>query len=244
MSWVGLLSYFGNSFFTPMPEPLKAPQLGQIVWTPVPNLDVHPNVIEAVRQGTGHTSATARWVPLTDNHFRARDGKQLPILSFNLGETEEMIAYKAKRRPTVVVGRGATHLGGFSERPPSHHEEERLVVAPIYGIRSEGDTRGFSEAMNLRVRHLLYKQYFLFAAWRETRTGVRSGGSLEAGIIRFDRLQFVTPSAPSYRAVSLRLADDVLALMHAMLWLYLHAQPTDGLREMRDVLADLMPKNA
>jgi hypothetical protein len=235
---VSLLSYFDSNYFTTLAEPLKGLQLGQLVFVPVPNLDVHPNVIEATRDGTSHKAATARWTTLSDRHFTRRDGKELPILYFNLGATEEVVAYKAKRRPAVVVGMGSTLIGGIPGLPP-HQEEGRVVVAPIYGIRSAEDPKGFSERLSDRIAHLLYQQYFPLAAWRENRSDCTFGGSLDAGVVRFDRLQFVTPHAPSCRPRSIRVTDDVLALMHGMLWLYLHAQPTEGLDEMRRFLAEL-----
>jgi len=33
-------------------------------------------------------------------------------------------------------------------------------------------------------------------------------------------------------------------LMHGMLWVYLHAEPIDELREMQEVLADMLPDAA
>ena len=243
---MGLLQYFGSKFYTPL-DKIGTPVLGQLAWVPVPNLNPHPFVVEGQRvQDTSHQVARARWVPLNDNHFRRREHKQLPILNFNLGETEEMIAFKAKRRPALVVGTGATLLGMPGEIMKAHHEENRLVVAPVYGVRSENDLSGFSSIMMARVRHLLYRQYVPLAAWRETRASKTHDGacSLEEGIVRFDRLQFVTPSPPGCKLVPLRVSDDVLALLHAMLWTYLHAPPSDALKEMREVLASCLPDEA
>lgn len=241
---VGVLEYFGSKFYEPLPQ-IKAPALGQIVWTPVPSLMQHPWVIEGQRSvDTSHAVARAKWSSMTDSHFRRRDFKDLPILYFNLGETEELIAQKAKLRPGVVVGLNATVLGGLKNAPP-HHEENRLVVAPVYDLASDDDPKGFSRVMAQRVRHLLYKQYFPIGEWRESRSpkDVPDCCSLRAGILRFDRLQFVTPSRPGCRLVPLKVADDVVALMHNMLWAYLHGTMSEPAAELRSMLIEMMPKD-
>jgi hypothetical protein len=243
---VGLVSYFGGKFFTPL-DKSSGPVLGQIAWVPVPNLNPQPMVVEAERTSdTSHQQVRARFVTLNDNHFTRRDLKELPILNFKLGETEEMIAFKAKRRPGIIVGVGATVLGGLDAHARAHHEEGRIVVAPAYGVRSEDDPSGFSSVMAARVRHLLYRQYFPLAEWKETRSSrtVPGACSLQEGIVRFDRIQFVSPSPPGCRFAPVRLADDVLVLLHAMLWAYLHAEPSKALVEMREILADCLPDEA
>lgn len=239
---MGLIEYFDGKFYSAMKEPLGRPVVGQLVWVPVPQLDPSPNVIEAVRGRPGHADATCRWAPMTADHFRKRDDKDLPILHLGLSETEELLAFKAKKRPAVVLGTQADILGGLV-KAPSHHEEDRVVVAPVYGIANEYDRKGFSPMLARRVRHLLYKQYFPLAAWKETRTRREcpSGTSLEAGIVRFDRLQFVLPRQPGCSLVPLRVADEPLMFMHALLWCYLHAAPLQSLAEMRAFLAELMP---
>lgn len=243
---MGLLQYVGSSYYTQL-DSTDGPLLGQIVWTPVPNLTPHTSVVEAERTtATSHAQVRARFVTLNDTHFKPRDPKALPILNFRLGETEEMIAFKAKRRPAVIVGDHATVLGGPDEHRKPHHEENRIVVAPIYGLRSEDDTSGFSSIMAARVRHLMYRQYFPLAEWKETRTRKTHPDAccLQEGIIRLDRLQFVTPSPPGCRLVPLRLSDNVFPLLHAMIWAYFHAEPSKNLVELREVLASCLPNEA
>jgi hypothetical protein len=53
--------------------------------------------------------------------------KSLPILNLHLGETEGLLAYKAKKRPVVIVGTRATSLGGIDKEAKPHHEETRIV---------------------------------------------------------------------------------------------------------------------
>ncbi len=242
---MGVISYFGKNFYEPL-DRVGTPVLGQLLWIPAPQLNPHPYVIEAERtQSTSHASAQARWTTMTDKHFTRRADKALPILGLKLNETEEVIAYKAKRRPAVVVGTRATVFGHRSELDKPHHEENRIVVAPIYGVRTEDDPHGFSSVMASRVRHLLYTQYFPAAEWRESRSPAPPGSlSLEEGIIRFDRLQFASPFPPSCRLVPLRIADDAFALLQSLLWVYLHAEPSETLREMRDVFESYLPDEA
>src|SRR2546428_8825899 len=95
----------------------------------------------------------------------------------------------------------------------------------------------------LPLPHLLYRQYFPIAAWQETRN-IRGGSSFREGIARFDRLQFLLPNPPGLDLAPVKLAPDALMLMHAMLWVYLHAEPIAELREMQDVLSGFLPEEA
>lgn len=240
---MGLVQYFGGSFYAPLAN-AKELVLGQFVWCPAPALLPDPYVLEAERPiKTSHAIATARYTPMTDAHFKKREQKELPILNLRLGETDEIIAYKAKLRPGIVVGLGANMLGGAAV-VAKHHEENRAVVAPVYDVRTEDDPHGFSPEMSARVRHLMYKQYFPVAPYTERRLprDVIGGVSLREGVARFDRLQFVAQKKPGCVPIPLRLSDDVLALLHAQLWTYLHAEPLQPLEEMRSVLLELAPK--
>src|ERR1700678_2268918 len=213
-------------FFAPL-SASDRPHLGQIAWAPVPNLESHPHVLEAEREDDrSHEKALARWVKMDDRHFKHRPSKSLPILSFHLGETEELLCFKAKKRPVVIVGRMSSVLGNIDTTARPHHEEDRIVVAPIYGLRSEDDSNGFGPVMDVRVRHLLYKQYFPIAQWKEKRS-IPGGCSICPGISRFDRLQFLFPSQPGVSLVPVKLSDDAFRVMHYMLWTYLHAPPAE-----------------
>jgi len=241
---MGLLDDIGNEYFQPL-DRIGRPELGQMGWAPTPNLQPQPFVIEAERvDPASHSEARARWVPLTDQHITRRATKGLPILNLNVGETEELLGFKAKKRPVVVIGTAASLLGSLGpEAAKRHHEEDRIVLAPVYDLASEDDPYGFGSVVATRVRHLLYKQYFPIAAWQETRN-IRGGSSFREGIARFDRLQFLLPNPPGLELAPVKLAPDVLMLMHGMLWVYLHAEPIDELREMQEVLADMLPDAA
>jgi hypothetical protein len=238
---MGLIAYFGDNFFEPLAA-VGAPEIGQIGWAPVPFLQPQPNVIEVERIESGsHDPVRAKFVPLRDLHFTKKSPKGLPILNIHLGETEELLAYKAKKRPVVVVGTRSTVLGSLGQEAKPHHEESRTVVAPIYGLATEDDPRGFGSILSTRVRHLLYLQFFPFAEWRETRHDLKGASWFNEGIIRFDRLQFLLPSAPGLQLAPVRMAPEVRGLIHNVLWAYLHAEPSPELIEMREVLRSVLP---
>lgn len=218
------------------------------MWTVVPHLLDHPHVIEARRASDlTHGSAVARFVKMSDEHFTKREQKDLPILNLRLGETEEVIAYKAKRRPAVVVAMNATTIG---DQKVAHHEENRCVVVPAYGLQSEDDPSGFSGVMATRVRHLVYRQYFPFGEWQErrTRADCPNGSSLTEGIIRLDRLQLVSPSPPGCMLVAVKIANEPFKLLQAWLWSYLHAAKDTGvwedLESLRELFSESMPDEA
>jgi|HubBroStandDraft_6_1064221.scaffolds.fasta_scaffold380453_2 hypothetical protein len=240
---MGLLTLMSSQDFFEKIDRHGPPTVGQIIWTPVPHLNPQPTVLEVTRQQDDkHPFAYAKWVPMTDKHFTRQSPKGLPILRLNLGETEEMIAFKAKVRPAVIVSTRAAVIGGLAAKTvASHHEENRLVVAPVYGLRDDEDPNGFSGEMATRVRHLMYPQFFPFHSWKEART-IHGVCSFKEGIVRFDRLQFVNPSPPGCSPVLLKFSEDALSIMHAMLQAYMHGEPSKKLVELREMLADDIPE--
>jgi hypothetical protein len=242
---VGLIDVIGSTFYEPI-DGRSRPVLGQIVWAPVPNLNPQPHVIEPRRLvSTSHATAAASFVPMNDTHFTRASNNALPILNVRLGETEELLAYKAKKRPAVVVGVGATKLGGLGDETKPHHEEDRLVIAPIYGIRSEDDPSGFGPILAARIDCLMYRQFFPIAPYTERRRDRPPNScNLEIGVARLDRLQFVRPASPGCCPAPLKLSRDALPLLHAAVWAYLHAAPDQELTGMRDLLAGTLPDEA
>jgi len=240
---MGLLKYFGQSFFEEM-VPSKTISLGQLCWLPVPHLNPQPYVIEGQRiDDKSHVAAKARWVTLNDEHFTRRTGKALPILGFNLGETEELLAFKAKRRLGVVVADGAQILGDKEAAP--HHEENRIAVAPLYGLRTEEDPKGFTAVIAARTRHLLYRQFFPMQSWTEKRSPrPLDACSLEETVARFDRLQFVRPHPPGCRPIPLRVSQKAFDLLQACLWEYLGAPASKDVAELRELVAEDLPEEA
>jgi hypothetical protein len=95
-----------------------------------------------------------------------------------------------------------------------------------------------------RVRHLLYVQFFPFARWQETRSGITGACSFDEGVVRFDGLQFLLPRAPGLELAPVKIAKKVQILIHNLLWVYLHSEPTAELIEMREFLRSVLPKAA
>lgn len=239
--------------FTQLVRPYFAPlndvsrlQMGQFAWIPVPNLESRPHVLEAERiDERSHSAAKARWVPVGNNHFKRRRDKELPILSFHLNETEELLCYKAKKRPAIVIARFASIWGGLDKKDARpHHEEDRVVFVPIYGIRSDDDPNGFGPVMHLRVRHLVYQQYFPIDEWKERRAGVLNACSIGPGVARFDRLQFLMPDQSGVEPIPLKLSDEAFKPMRHMLWAYFGAKQEQDLIDLRQVLREYLPPEA
>ncbi|WP_437996860.1 hypothetical protein WMF26_38890 [Sorangium sp. So ce185] len=243
MGFADVLS--GNKFYETLASTSSAPVIGQLAWTPVPHLPEQPDVIEAIRvNDSDHEVAMAKYARMTDVHFKHRPYKRYPILNINLEPTEELVAFKAKRRPCVIICANATQLGNIDRNAPSHHEERRIVAVPIYGRRSEDEPKGFGPILAVRVEHLMYRQFFPIAPWQEPRRGIDGAESLKGGIARFDRLQFVNPAPPGLRLMPLKVTDEVFRFMHAMLVMYLNGTSDPELVAAMQVLREFLPKEA
>lgn len=241
---MGLLQYFDAKDWYSKLDSGKDFVAGQFVWCPALQLDPHPLILEASRViSNSHAEARCKIVPMTDSHFKERERETLPIAPLKLGEREEAMMLKAKKRPGIVIS--------SSDRPkvqgaPHHQVESRLVVAPVYGIANEEHLNGFRDPLWTRIRHLQHRHFFPLAAWHETRarTNVPGACSLSEGVIRLDRLQFVTPAGPSCHGIPVRLGDEPWALLRESLGVYLGFAASTSLSEMANLLSEELPAAA
>ncbi|XXY54558.1 hypothetical protein WME91_25845 [Sorangium sp. So ce269] len=144
-----------------------------------------------------------------------------------------------------MIANSASAHGSLGKEARPHHEERRVVVAPVYDLKCEEDPNGFGPIMATRIQFLMYSQFFPFAEWKETRNDSLSGAcSFRQGIIRFDRLQMVTPDKPSLQLAPVRLSDQVLPIMHLALRAYLQPPATQKFVELQKELLEYLPEEA
>jgi len=215
--------------------------VGHCVWCPVPHLEEVPRILEVERASSeAHYASKFRIVQLDGNHFKEK--RKLPIKSLSLQDTEELLISKAKKRPCVVI---ACHNTAFKDaaatielRGRKHLQDDSMILAPIYGIATLEDENGFPPKMVARIRVFLYNQFFYLP---KTCPKNRIGFGKE-GIVRLDRL---FPAAPN-RGVSpmgMRLSDEPLALLLALLRERLGAPAYENLQTVREILLDTLPED-
>jgi hypothetical protein len=216
--------------------------VGHLVWAPVPHLEEVPRILEVERAGSQEHYASRFSIVQTGNtHFRPK--QKLPIKLLSLGETEELLVSKAKKRPCIIVAADNTAFEDEKTKTEigkrRHLQDQSMLLAPIYGTASNEIVDGFPPIMTARIRALLYSQFF-YLPDRCPKTKVSLG---REGIVRLDRVFAATPT----RGLSLmdkRLAKEPLAILLAVLRERLGGPRDENLGLFRELLRDLLPEEA
>lgn len=212
--------------------------MGQLAWVPVPAYPPIPQILDVQREDPrSHDSARAEIRNVTQNDFKKRQG--LPVFRLKLGDNEELMVQKAKRRLAIIVSPVGT---SFTDVDPvlrqagkKHLQERNVLVAPVYGIQSEDHPTGFPEIMRHRIDALRYSQFFFCPA--SNNHGVYDG------VARLDRLYPVVPLDPAaYDPLPLALADEALAVLLALIRLRFGSTSEPEIDALRELLLDTVPE--
>lgn len=213
---------------------------GHLVWYPVPHLEDVPRILDVDRATSQDHYATKFQIrQVTNDDFKKR--QKLPIKALSLGETEELLIHKAKRRPCVIISMPNTEdaadakaVGVAARR---HLLDRSMTLLPIYGIETADDPRGFPPIMVARIRCLLYDQFFyLPAKCPKTNQSIR-----QDGIVRLDRAFAGVPSRAA-EPWNIKLHPEPFGLLMAMIRMRFGAAPTEDFKIVRELLKEALPK--
>jgi hypothetical protein len=213
--------------------------LGHLVWCPVPQLDEIPRVLEVERESAEkHFASRFRIVQLNTQHFRSRS--KLPIAALQLHDTEELLIAKAKRRPCIIVccNNTAFHdenaVNELKQR--KHLQDQSMILAPLYGIATPEDEKGFPPKMVARIRGFLYHQFFyLPKICPKTKLSVE-----KEGIARLDRLVAASPNR-GVQPMNVKLAAEPLKLLLALMCERFGSFDSNDLKSIREILGEAVP---
>jgi len=188
---------------------------GSLVWAFLPHVDQVPHTI--IPKGRidpkCHDKAYVQIRPLDIRQPQARH--DLPVSATTLYDREMWCAYRAKKRPCLVLGEiskkvEAVDRAGMSKRKTA----QTVMVAPFYGVDQSGKREGYPPAFVGHIRHIKYPQFF----WDM----LPSGNTVES-IMRFDQLQPVGRDANSYEHSGYKLSQEALALVDEVFYLYMYS---------------------
>lgn len=223
-------------------ESAKSFAPGHLVWCPVPHLDEVPRVLEVERaESTGHYATRFEIVQIDSNHYKKK--QKLPIKLLSLGETEELLISKSKKRPCVII---ACENTIFDDAPViaelkrrKHLQDKSMILAPLYGLATPDAEGGFPPIMTARVRAFLYNQFFyLPSSCPKTKLSIG-----KESIIRLDRLFAASPSR-GIDNMDKRLATEPLSLLLAVLRERLGGSENENLKLVRNLLLESLPDEA
>lgn len=185
---------------------------GALVFAFTPHVDQVPYTIEPVgrTRADQHNSADVRVAPLRIKQPRSRT--DLPVAAMPLHAGEVWAAFRAKKRPCLVVGSGNPSVDGTLTRGmPKHSTAPTVLAAPYYGVDQNGKRAGYKPEFVERVRHCEYPQF----VW----DCLPITGPNES-ILRLDHLQPIGTHHNSYELSEFRLSDDALEIVDELIrWL-------------------------
>jgi hypothetical protein len=215
---------------------------GQICWVPSPQPDVIPQILEVERADPSeHFIIRFKIRNVQETDFRRKD--ELPLYMLKLRLHEELIVQRAKRRPAIILPssnvlfKDIGHL--LKSKGKKHLQQNCIIVVPIFDIERPQDPKGFPSEMVVRIKALLYNQFFYCP-----RTP--SGMPPVEGVARLDRIQIVSPGhRASFDPLPIKLSDDALTvLMHLLRsWLCIRGAPEDEkyLLDLKELVKETLP---
>ncbi|CAM2737103.1 Uncharacterised protein [Legionella steigerwaltii] len=159
---MGILQVF-DTFLEDTPSNSK-PQLGSIYWVPTPDTDEVTRILEVERATPDeHSITNFEITQINKTHFKSR--QRLPIKRLNLGDTEEIILTKGKKRPVVILS--AIHTSnidtinsGTERKLASNLGKTTYLVAPCFSVSSMLNPGTFGPILVARIRALQYPHFF------------------------------------------------------------------------------------
>ena len=195
---------------------------GALIYAFVPHVDQVPNTLVPIgrKDAEKHSEAKIEIAPLRINAPRQREA--LPVAALSVYEGELWAAYRAKKRPCLVVGKKHKQVDNSLRRNmPKILTSPTLIVAPYYGVDRDGKRAGYNVELITRIRHAEYPQFML--------DSLPIGGTSQS-ILRFDHIQPVGFHHYAYEHSGLCLSDDAVELIldDWLQWFFWGKLPSDS----------------
>lgn len=209
---------------------------GQFCHIVVPQLTPIPRILDVERNTpTEHEKVKFDIRNANFNDFRLKD-RVLPIKYLNLRSHEELLIYKAKRRPGIIL---SSCTDTFPEIMPllkqagkRHLQEDSLFVIPLYSISRPNHQAGFPPQQVALIKCLKYRQFFYIPKNRY----------LDEGIARFDRIQTVIGKHNlNIELMDMALTESTLSLFLSMFIFSATGIEDNHLSEVRSVVSLACP---
>lgn len=227
----GVLELF-ETFFEPSVG--GGPQPGDLYWVPTPECNEVSRILDVGRSDPTEHQAVAFNIVEYDsqNHYRSRG--RLPIHGMNLGDTEELLIAKSKRRLCVVLGTAVVDTDDLSslknreQRIAGHLTRNTYLVAPAFGVGTVQDPNAFLPVLVDRINRLKYAHLSCIPDRGS------SAPFTARSVIRLDHT-FPSMLGRGTEAAELRIADEPFAVMQAQFDVLTGGEASAELRELIDL---------
>ena len=178
---------------------------GALVFTFVPHADQTPYTFEPVARtdATQHNSAIVKVAPIRVNQPLKKT--ELPVAAMPSYPGEVWAAYRAKRRPCLIIGSAFPRVDpALTKGMARHSTAPTILAAPYYGATKDGSRGGYNPALVEQIRHCDYPQFL----WDQLPiTGP------EESILRLDHLQPIGNHHNAYQLSEYKLSSDALEVV-------------------------------
>jgi hypothetical protein len=183
---------------------------GALIVAFLPHVDQVPYTFEPVgrNEADRHSDALVKVSPLkVDQPLKKID---LPVAAMTLRHGELWAAYRAKKRPCIILGAPGDKVDKAIVRGTGNSATApTMLVAPSYGVKRNVNRAGYPPEFVERVRHLEYPQFL----WDK----LPESDDTPESIVRLDHLQPVGTHYVSYRATAWKLSTDALSVVDDLL---------------------------
>lgn len=147
---------------------------------------------------------------------RPRTREDLPVAAMSLNEKEIWSAYRAKKRPCLVVGKARGTVDSAARRNmPKRSTDQTLLIVPYYGADQDGTRAGYNPQLVELIRHVRYPQFYM---------DMLPIGGTEISIGRFDQVQPIGRMFNSYEPTGYKLNPKALSILDELFQYYLYNQ--------------------
>lgn len=215
-----------QSLFDPdgwlVPNPENRAVKGALIRAFVPHVDQTPYTfaMKGRTHPTEHDKADIVVSPLkVDQPLKQLD---LPVAATPLYKGEVWGAYRAKKRPCLVVkGPSSAVDPALTRGMPKSSSAPTMLVAPYYGADRDGSRAGYSAAFVGRIKRCEYPQF----VWDQ----LPIDGATEASILRLDQLQPIGAHYHSYQLSPFKMSDSAFEIVEDLLqWLIFERLPAES----------------
>lgn len=243
---MGILQYFeayDYDFYEPVSEKARdaSPEIGQICWAPILNVDTIPRIFEVERHHPReHEFANYLIRNMTRQDFKGKE--KLPLKLLKLRERQEAIINSASKRPCVLLHYGETIYADIEPllvRMGRKHLQRKnnMLLMPLYGVQDDvGHLGGFPPIMVTRIRAMLYDQFLFFPSDNKTLRLDSIG--------RIDSLQVLVNHHPACDFTEYKVTDEFFAVIIGMLKRWFNLEVDKEFNSLVEICNEACPAEA
>lgn len=214
----------------------ELPQPGHLMWVPTCDVPEVPTILD-VERATPEEHFATRFVisQIANHHFNSR--QRLPIKSLDLGDTEELIVNKGKKRPCIVVSGARVDdvdalPEGTARRMAKHLGRQAYFVVPLYGVSTLQNPGTFGPALVARIRAMQYPHLMCIPD--------HANPPQPASIARLDRM-FVTTLGRGCDPYGKKLNTEALEVFLSQVSIVCGGNSSEAYETVRELAKEALP---